>query len=82
LDIRYYSLAKDNDLEPEGYVKIEDLMPGLKLEYVPIQGLVLSLGVREFVGRKMIVFDHDKNEQTSKDVKESFACLFEMECRF
>lgn len=81
-DIRFYRLAEDNNLAPEEYVKIEDLIPSLQLEYEPIKGLTLSFGVRQYFGRKLTVFDHEENELTSNDVSESWAYLLGVDYQF
>jgi len=70
-DILFYNLAEDNNVASEGYVKIEDLIPGLQIEYKPVRGLTLSFGIRRFLGRTLTVFDHDENELTSNDVNDS-----------
>jgi hypothetical protein len=81
-DIRTYSLAENNNLVPEGYVNIEDLMIGLQLEYKPIKGLMLSCGLRQYFSRKLTVFDQEEDELSSYDVSESLAYLLGIEYEF
>lgn len=66
-DIRFYHLAEDNNLTSKGYVKIENLIPDLQIEYEPIKGLTFYFGVRRYFGRKLTVFDYEENELTSND---------------
>ncbi|WP_290648948.1 hypothetical protein [Aquisalimonas sp.] len=55
-DIRVYRLADDNTLAPGGYTRMEDLKPGLHLEYFPTESLQVSTGIRRFVGRSLTFF--------------------------
>jgi hypothetical protein len=81
-DIRYYRLADDNDLASGGYVKIEDLIPGLQIEYEALKGLTFRLGVRRYLGRKLTVFNSKENELTSNDVSDSSAYLLGVGYKF
>ncbi|MCI5122839.1 MAG: hypothetical protein D3908_16960, partial [Candidatus Electrothrix sp. AUS4] len=73
---RIYQLAEDNPLTAEGYVKIEDLLPGLHLEYEPLDGLLLSIGVRHYFERQLTFFDHNEKEIEEYEVESSWAYLF------
>jgi hypothetical protein len=75
-DIRTYSLAEKNDLAPDGFVYIEDLILGLYLEYLPVKDLTLRLGIRRYFGREMTIYDQDENKMTSPDVDPSWSYLF------
>ena len=81
-DIRYYHLADDNNLTSGGYIKTEDLIPGLYIEYEPIKELILRFGIRRYFGRKLTVFDDQENELTSNDVSESSAYLLGVDYKF
>ena len=81
-DIRFYSLAGDNNLAPEGFIEIEDITYSLQLEQKLFKELTLSLGVRRYAGRKLTVFDHAENELTSNDVKATWAYLLGIDCQF
>jgi len=54
---RICRLAEDNTVATYGYIKIEDLHPGLHLEYKPMNDLLLSIGVRRYFERKLTFFD-------------------------
>ncbi|MCI5222188.1 MAG: hypothetical protein D3924_05830 [Candidatus Electrothrix sp. AR4] len=74
-DNRIYQLAEDNTVAQEGYLQIEDLLPGLHLEYKPLKNLMLSVGVRRYFDRQLTFFDQEENELTSSEVDESWAYL-------
>ena len=81
-DIRFYQLAEDNDWASEGYVKTEDLQLGLQIEYKPKMGVTLFSGGRQYFGRKLTAFDHQKNELTSNDVSGALAFFLGIDYRF
>jgi len=81
-DIRFYQLAEDNDWASEGYVKTEDLKLSLQIEYKPKMGVTLFFGGRQYFGRKLTVFDHQKNELTSNDVSGSLAFFLGIDYQF
>jgi hypothetical protein len=81
-DIRTYSLSKDNDLAPNGFVYMEDLILGLYLEYLPVKDLTLRLGVRHYFGRNQTLYDQDENELNAQDVDPSWSYLVGIDYAF
>jgi len=81
-DIRYYQLAEDNNLTSKGYLKTEDLIPSLLVEYNPIEKLILEFGVRYHLERNYTIFDNKENELRSDDLSDSLSFLLKVEYQF
>ncbi len=75
---RIYQLAEDNAVAAEGYIKIEDLLPGLHLEYQPLDKLLFSIGVRHYFERQLTFFAQDEEEMSEHEVESSWACLLKV----
>lgn len=65
--INTYRLADDNPMAAEGYLRIDEKIPGLHLEYRPVDGLIVSPGVRWHLDRKLTVYDEDRDEIAALD---------------
>jgi len=74
-DRSIYSLKQDNTLAEHGFIKNEDMILGLHLEYEPMDQLRLSLGLRRFFGRSLTVYDRDENELRSDDVDPAWSVI-------
>jgi hypothetical protein len=74
-DIRVYRLAEDNTLAPDGYVRTEDLNPGLHLEYSLTESMMLTTGVRRLMDRGLTIFDRIENERADHDVQDGWSFL-------
>ncbi|WP_339136984.1 MAG: hypothetical protein WGN25_03460 [Candidatus Electrothrix sp. GW3-4] len=79
---RIYQLAEDNTVAAEGYIKAENLLPGLHLEYKPLDELLLSMGVRHYFQRQLTFFTQDEEELGAYEPKTSWAYLFKAEYSF
>jgi hypothetical protein len=75
---RMYQLADDNAVAAEGYIKVEDLLPGLHLEYEPMDDLLLSIGVRRYFERKLTFFDQNEEEMSEHEIENSWAYLLKV----
>lgn len=65
--INTYRLADDNPLAAKGYLRMDEKIPGLYLEYWPVEGLLISPGVRWHLDRKLTVYDSDRDEVSGLD---------------
>jgi hypothetical protein len=74
-DIRHYSHRQDNAFISRDTVENVDNIPGLHLEYEPVEQMRLSLGVRRFLGRSITVFDHHDRELRSTDVDPAWSVI-------
>lgn len=74
-DLRFFSLEQDNALASHGSIKNDDKILGLHLEYEPVDQLLLSLGLRQFFGRSLTVYDHQENELRSDDVDPAWSII-------
>jgi hypothetical protein len=74
-DLGIYSLEKDNALAEQGFIKNEDMILGLHLEYEPVDQLRISLGLRRFFGRSFTVYDRQENELRSDDVDQAWSII-------
>ncbi len=65
--INTYRLADDNPIAAKGYLRIDEKIPGLHLEYRPMEGLLVSPGVRWHLDRTLTVYDSDRDEVSGLD---------------
>ncbi len=81
-DNRIYQLAGDNATVADGYIKIEDMLPGIHVEYKPLNDLLLSIGVRRYFERKLTFFNQEEEEMGEYGVNDSWAYMFRAEYTF
>jgi hypothetical protein len=79
---RIYQLGDQNTVAAEGYMKIEDILPGLHLEYQPVDDLLLSIGVRHYFERRLTFFEQEETEMGEYEVNDSWASMFRAEYTF
>lgn len=81
-DIRVYRLSNDSDLAPEGYLRVEDIIPGVQITYEPVNGLTVYVGVRGYFRRQLTVFNQDEHEMDEDDVEDSWASILGFDYSF
>lgn len=81
-DIRIYRLSAENPTAPSGYIRAEDLKPGIHLEYLPTASLQVIAGVRRFFGRNMTVFSREELELANYKIDDAQSFRFEMKYKF
>ncbi|MCI5207369.1 MAG: hypothetical protein D3910_00915 [Candidatus Electrothrix sp. ATG2] len=79
---RIYQFAEENTVAAEGYIKVEDTLPGLHLEYEPLDDLLLSIGVRHYFERRLTFYNQKEQEMGEHEVESSWASLFKVEYTF
>lgn len=81
-DIRTYRLSQDSPVAPGGYMKTEDLKPGLQIEYKPAPAVTLSLGARLYSGRSVTIFNRRKRELEHNRIDTSAAFLLKIDYKY
>lgn len=81
-DIRTYKLSRDNPVAPDGYLRSDDKVPGLHLEYRPTKGLVVSPGLRWYLDRKLVVYDENGDELYERNVGSAWSAVLQVGCEF
>ncbi len=81
-EIRFYQLADDNPNAPDGYLRTEDRVPGLYLEYTTANGLTVSPGVRWHLGRSITLYDDRERKIESSRVRGAWSAIVTMEYTF
>lgn len=81
-DIRMYRLSDGNPIAPSGYFHTDELTSGIHLEYVPVESLQMTVGVRRFMDRSMTVFSKEESTLADHKVNDAWTIRFAMEYGF
>lgn len=80
--IRMYLLADDNPSAPSGYLRTEELKPGIHLQYAPTESLQVTAGIRRHLRRRQTYFDRSRRELDDDGIEDAWSSLLNVECRF
>ncbi len=74
-EIRTYRLADDNPAAPGGYMRSEDLIPGLHAAFYPAGNLTLTAGARRHLHRSLQLYDGDERKLEDTDVDSAWSMM-------
>lgn len=77
-----YRLADDSHVQPSGYMKVDDLITGLQLEYSPIKQLRLEASVIYAFNRTFTAYNKDGDNETEYDVDNALGGILRVVYRF
>jgi hypothetical protein len=80
--IRSYRLDDDNPRAPAGYLRTEDRVPGLHVEYTTTRGVTFSPGVRWHLGRSVTLYDERERKIESSNVRSAWSAVFQVKYVF
>lgn len=81
-DVRFYGLDEENAIAPEGYLKIEDIKPGLHFTYTPSADLAVDLGVTRYTNREFAFYGHDETKMNTHEMDDAWGVSLEVEYTF
>ena len=83
IDVRIYNLASDSSVAPDGFLRIAEMIPGIRLEYkLTKKTLLLHAGMRGHAGRLLTLYNKKENQQAIYNVDLSWAMHMGLEYRF
>ncbi|MCB2191015.1 MAG: hypothetical protein KQI62_05585 [Deltaproteobacteria bacterium] len=77
-----YRLADDSDVEPSGYVKVDDMIAGVQLDYSPMEHLSLEASLSYTINRTFTTYDDDGNNENEQDVDNAMGAMLRLVYRF
>lgn len=77
-----YRLADDSDVERSGYMKVEDMIAGVQLDYSPIRHLTLEASLSYTIDRTLTSYDSDGNNENEYDVDNALGGMLRVVYRF
>ncbi len=81
-DHRTYRLADDNPVQAEGYVEMEEFIPGVYLEFNPVPNFSVSVGAEYALGREWTLYNDDGNEEDKFDLDNAVGGILKLSYRF
>ncbi|RUO25169.1 hypothetical protein CWE09_00010 [Aliidiomarina minuta] len=79
VEIRFYQLSNSNQFSPGGYVKTDDLLPGLQLEFAPTSSFSSYLGLQYSFERTLSVYNSQRDLQERNQVTSGWGIRFGLE---
>lgn len=79
VEIRFYKLSESNQSAPGGYLKTEDLIPGLQLEFHPTSSFTSYLGLQYAFERSLTLYDYQRALQEENQVASGWGIRFGIE---
>ena len=77
-----YRLADDSSVEPGGFLKVEDMIAGLQLDYSPLKHLSLEASLSYTITRTFTSYDSDGNHEHEYDVDNALGGMLRLVYRF
>lgn len=77
-----YRLADDSHVQPAGYMKMDDMIAGLQLEFSPIKNLNLEASLIYAFNRTFTSYNEDGDNETEYDVENAFGGMLRAVYRF
>ena len=81
-DHRTYRLGDDSPVQPEGYVEMEEFIPGVYLEFNPVPNFSVSAGAEYALGREWTLYNDDGNEVDEVDLDDAIGGNLKFSYRF
>lgn len=77
-----FRLSDNNTVEKEGYLKRQDLMADLGLEFTPLKHLIISARARYYFNRELSFYDRNGNHERKFDVDDAWGGVLSVSYRF
>lgn len=77
-----YRLADDSNVESGGYLKVDDMIAGLQLDYSPVKHLSLEASLSYAINRTFTSYDSDGDHEQEYDVDNAWGGMLRLVYRF